>query len=126
MAKGKKVIHPNPVEAQPIRVKTSAMVEDLADSSKTPPSPKSSTVEEVRTQAKQFLINDNLKKALETLLQHAENQKDTDLENDCILQLSRLNGLEKRQHEGTISEETYKLEKARIRKATQDLIRKMG
>ncbi len=80
----------------------------------------------ISEQAKQFLIEDNLKKALETLLQHAENQKDTDLENDCILQLSRLNGLEKQKNEGTISEADYKLEKARIRKATQDLIGKMG
>ncbi len=78
----------------------------------------------ISEQAKQHLIEDNLKQTLEMLLQQAEKQQDTDLENDCILQLSRLNGLEKQKNEGTISQADYDLGKARIRKATQELIRK--
>ena len=100
----KKVINPNFSEGRKIRVQNT----------------------DPKTQTKQVLIEDELKKNIEMLLQYTENQKDTDLENDCVLQLVRLNGLEKRQHEGTISEADYKLEKARIRKATQDLIGKMG
>lgn len=75
--------------------------------------------------SEQFLMEGNIKKTLETILQYAKSQENTELKNDCALQLSRLSDLENRERQGAISQTDYNLEKNKIRVATQVLIGKM-